>query len=211
MTALQETTDLQIVSNALHKIGEAALSSWSDTRTDLVNVCQNTYEQLAKASIAAHPWRFAMKKAELSRSAEVTPIGEWKYAFLIPGDAISSTTFALFSDSANDTTTARFEVFGRYIYSDHERLFADYKRLPPSAEWPVTFVDFLETALASRLAIPVTDTRSYFEDYQILAYGKPSDDGLGGLLGVALSQEAQSNSNDGFNTDHFIAARMGWR
>ena len=200
-------TDVSICSNALALLGEKAISSLSDD-TDAARACNAVYANLRDAILAQHPWRFLFTKKKLTKDG-TDPVNEWSYAHIIPTDAISSKVWAVFSSSTAKTPITNYEVFGDRIYSDHLELWADYKVTKAESAWPKSVVLAMTYAMASEIAFTVTDQQSTADYWFTRAYGLPSENGLGGQLGAALSLEAKTQGTQGLNSDAFIDARHG--
>lgn len=199
-------TDVSICSRALVSLAARPISSFLESEGDTATVCANIYPGLRKGIMSQYPWRFLMRKAQLSRDA-AAPIGEWEHSYIIPADALGQ-GHAVFSDPTTKTSTQRFEVFGRRLYSDNEALLLDYKADVIEAEWPPYFVEAMVAAVAAEIAFAVTDQQNVQERWHITAYGNPSENMMGGRMGMALTQDAQSNPQEGFQTDTFTNARV---
>ena len=200
-------TDISICARALVSLGARPITSFLASEGDNAVTCANIYPTLKLGLLGRHPWRFLMKKAELTRDA-TDPIGEWTKSFVIPGDALGL-GHAVFSSQSDTVSNQEFEVFGRRIYTNHERLFLDYKADLIEALWPAHFIDMMAHVVAAEIAFVVTDQQSKAEAAGVKAYGFPSEKGLGGALGAALAADAQSNASTGFQLDTFTTARFG--
>lgn len=130
-----------------------------------------------------------MKKEQLARLS-AAPTNEWKYAFQLPTDRIGA-PFAIFnSSSVGVAPMKRFEVFGDQVYSSDPVLYIDYPFKPAEQDFPKYFVEFVVLAIASQLAIPITDQNSKAEFFHQLAYGMPSENNAGGQLARARFADA---------------------
>tara|TARA_R110000744_G_scaffold326330_4_gene432093 strand:- start:8302 stop:8928 length:627 start_codon:yes stop_codon:yes gene_type:complete len=200
-------TDISICSRALVTLGAEPISSFLASEGDTAVICANIYPGLKAGIMSRYQWRFLMKKKELSRDA-TAPIGEWAYSYVIPGDALGLPN-ALFSSSQQDVSESQFEVFGRRIYCDFERLLMDYTSDVSEANWPAYFVDLMVKCLCSEIAFAVTDQQGIAQEWSMKAYGTPGEGGVGGALGDAMSLDGQGNGQTGIVADVFANARHG--
>lgn len=198
-------TQISICSRALVQLGAQPISAF--TEGDTGRICASVYPGLRNGILSRFPWRFLMAKKSLSRDS-VAPAGEWKYSYIIPGDAMGL-GHAVFSNSSDKISTKEFEVFGRRIYTDHEELILDYKSRVTEAEWPDYFSDAVVSCVCAAIALAVTDQQNVAETWQYKAYGPPSDNGMGGDLGTAMTVDAQSSVSEGFDSNTFVDARFG--
>ena len=176
-------TDVEICSRATNRLGAKAIQSFTEG-TDLATSCATIYPGLLESELSVYPWRFAMKKARLSRHVD-TPANEWKYAYQLPTDRIGP-PFALFnSDAGGAQPHKQFEIFSDKIFTNEELVIIDYPFKPAESAFPAYFTEFMVLAMAGELAMPVTDQVSTADFYRAKAYGTPSENGNGGQLGRA--------------------------
>jgi hypothetical protein len=79
-------TPVQICNSALLKIGEPRINSLSDN-TKAAIACNEQYEKLRNEVLRAHPWNFAIKRAELA-SVATAPVYGFDQAYQIPTDCL---------------------------------------------------------------------------------------------------------------------------
>ena len=204
---MANNTDVSICARALVLLGEKPISSFDENR-DAARVCSNIYEGLRDTILAQHPWRFLMAKKKLTKQA-AAPAGEWSYAHLIPTDAMDRKVHALFDSTTSKTPMTEFEVFGNEVYSDREELWADYKVEKTEAEWPESVALLMVYAVAAEIAFTITDQQNTALYWTEKAYGSPSENGLGGQMGMALAMEAQTQGNIPIHSMEFVDARHG--
>ena len=202
-----QNTDVSICARALILLGEAPISSFDETR-DAAVVCANVYPGLRDAILSQHPWRFLMTKKKLTRASE-TPVGEYSYSHIIPTDAIDRKVHAVFASSKDKQGISNFEVFENRIFSDYEELWADYKITKLEASWPEAVALLMVYAMCAEIAFTITDQQNTADNWRLAAYGLPSDNGMGGQMGIALAQEAQTQGNQSIYANEFIDARHG--
>lgn len=200
-------TDISICSRALVTLGANPISSFLASEGDTSVICANIYPGLKAGIMSRHQWRFLMKKAALTREAE-SPIGEWEYSYLMPGDALGLPN-AIFSSSNQRVAEGEFEVFGRRIYCNFSQVIMDYTADVIEASWPAFFVDLMVKCVCAEIAFAVTDQQNVADTWSMKAYGTPSEGGVGGALGDAMVLDGQSNGTSGIIADVFINARFG--
>lgn len=79
---------VSICNGALVLLGAERIASLADTSKRGM-LCAERYPEVLKQLLSAHPWKFALGKAELAADSEV-PTGEWEYtyAFTEPSDCL---------------------------------------------------------------------------------------------------------------------------
>jgi len=176
-------SDISICSEALILLGASAISSFSEG-TPAATACSALYPGLRDTLISKHPWSWSLKKTQSFRIS-TDPTNEWKYAYQLPADMLSG-AIAVF-DSGGDN--ARSINYGWEIYEDKH------------------FVKLLVTALASDLAIVVTDQASKADYFRNLAYGTPGENGRGGLFRESVNIDSRGQINKSFDDFTLIEVR----
>jgi hypothetical protein len=103
-------SQVQICNQALTKVGEQRITSLADG-TKQANVMSAIYDVKRDAELAAQPWTFAIRRAQLPASA-VAPSFGWTYAYPLPADYLALVEVGedyVFYDS---DTGALFQVEG---------------------------------------------------------------------------------------------------
>lgn len=200
-------TDISVCSRALMNLGASPINSF-DTPGDVAKFLKATYPEIRATIISSYAWECMKVRKELTRES-VTP-GGFKYSFLFPGDLIGAPVAAYWSDSPWMRGTSGFEVRGRRIVSNYERLWLEYSAERPEAEWPAWFADLVSSAVAAEIAFMVTDQQNVKDYWDVKTYGTPSENRVGGLMGQAMVLDAQgSGNNPGIADNAFIDARFG--
>lgn len=200
-------TDISICSKALVLLGAEPISSFNEEK-DTAKTCAIIYPMVKSDLCSRYPWRFLMKKKELTRDA-TAPIGEWKYSYVLPGEMQGAAPTALFSSPSHQSAEVPFEIFGRRVYCDFERVFIDYTTPTIEAEWPPYFVNLMVYALCAHIGFTVTDQQNVVDTWQVAAFGSPSENGMGGMMGTATAIDSQGQSNYGIDANAFLDARAG--
>ena len=144
------TTKVDICSTALIMIGANSITSFSDDSTE-ATVCNTVYEDILKASLTRHRWRFATEQKQLSLLT-ATPTGRYAYAYQLP---TSPELLQLITLTVNDFVIP-YERYGDKVfldnYASNSSVIADYTFRQDEAEFPPHFILALEYHLASLFA-----------------------------------------------------------
>lgn len=188
-------TDVTICSDALVMLGAAAITSLTDG-SDTADACNRLYPDLKNHLLTVYPWTWSVKKVQLS--ANVTdPVNEWDNAFDLPADIIGS-PIAVFDSSSSGIHPRRYgwEIYGTQLFTNLDTVYIDYQATVTEANMPAYFVRFLRVALASEIAMVVTDQISKAEYYRAQAYGSPGESGRGGLLREAMNTDSRGKPSE---------------
>jgi hypothetical protein len=203
-------TPLQVCNRSLLLLGANKVTAidGSDTSYNAL-LCQELYSLKREIWLTEHPWRFNMQKVKLVRGS--APLGEWTWTFALPTDGITNEPYAVFNSDqvGSQPLPANFawEVFKTDILSNENDLWIDYQVDIDEASWPVWFVDFCVADLCAELAFPVTDQNNTAEYWRAKARGNPSEDGEGGLKGMATFKNSQLNGVGLVSSDELLAVR----
>ena len=131
-------------------IGANSITSFSDDSTE-ATVCNTVYEDILKASLTRHRWRFATEQKQLSLLT-ATPTGRYAYAYQLP---TSPELLQLITLTVNDFVIP-YERYGDKVFLDNygsnSSVIADYTFRQDEAEFPPHFILALEYHLASLFA-----------------------------------------------------------
>jgi len=147
------TSKLKIISSALVLIGAAPINSLNDAGAG-ADTAEALYESSLENILTLHRWRFTMKQAQLSRSAE-KPLYNWKYSFYLPNDY-------LFLEK---TSSIDYDIIGDRLYSNDNNIFIEYGFRASESNFPAWFTKTLEYFLASEFAIPITGNATKAQFY----------------------------------------------
>jgi hypothetical protein len=200
-------TDIQICQRALMALGAAPINSF-DTPGDTAKMLKISYPAIRSTVISSYKWECMKTSKELTREAG-TPDG-FRYAFIMPGDMIGAPSAVYWSNAPYIRATSGFEIRGRRILSNYERLWCEYSVEKPEEEWPAWFAELMVAAVCAEIAFMVTDQGNVQDLWESKAYGTPSENRIGGLMGQAMTLDAQgSGNNPGLADNAFIDARFG--
>lgn len=198
---------IKVCNAAAVLLGAGVIQSLEDD-TDLSRVFLNLYEPLKHSIMSGYPWTFLKENRYLTRRAGA-PIRGYKYAYVIPGDALPGAPHAVFSYQAQRLGQADYTLTNGSIHCNHPELWASIIVDKPENEWPAYFQKAVIHALAADIALVVSDQQSIADRHYQMAYGTPSEGGAGGLIGAAMLIDAQGDGAKGIESDAFVSARFG--
>jgi hypothetical protein len=82
-------TKLEIINYALAYLGNPPVNTL-DLSNTVVQAMSSIYDQQLPDVLASHPWRFALKWAELIQDTSTPEDPRWNYAYQLPGDYIQA-------------------------------------------------------------------------------------------------------------------------
>jgi hypothetical protein len=153
-------TQISMMSTALVLCGEKPLNSLSDPRYG-AQVSAALFDMVYENELQSNRWRFACKKAALSRLTAIPP-NEWQYAWQIPTDCL---TVVGFYGVGPDRL---YEIYGNLIYTNITSnpgvspavLTLDYTFKPDPGTLPSYFSLLVTLALAQHFCKPITESDS---------------------------------------------------
>lgn len=196
-----------ICSSALIELGEDTINSF-DANTAPSQICGQIYPDYIKYLLSIYPWKFTLKKVQLARLS-TAPINEWTYSYQLPSDLLM---LRAVYDNGNvgAIPLTEYEIFQDELYTDQNALYIDYQFEPEAEDFPPYFVEFAITALANKLAMPITDDRGIEEIKYKKAFGLPSDNRNGGEFGIAKKLDGLQNPTQAIVADDLVAARFSF-
>lgn len=137
---------VEICNRALQKLGAKRITSLTDTNSVSAKAMNLAYEPVKKALLRAHPWSFAITRAELAADASAPDWGRAN-AFQLPSDYLR-----LADDYEEDGVNDRdWEIEGSKIYTDDSDPI--YIRYVKDVTDPNDFDPLFAEALSTRLAL----------------------------------------------------------
>jgi hypothetical protein len=194
-----------ICSSALMELGEDTISSFT-ANTAPSKICGQLYPEYIKYLLSLHPWKFILKKVQLARLT-TAPTNEWTYAYQLPSDLLLMR--ALYNSSNTSVLPqTNYEIFQDEVYTDETTVYIDYQYQPDESEFPSFFLEFAIAAMAAKLAMPITDDLKIEQSKVLRAFGPPSDNMNGGVLGTAKKLDSLQNPSPAIMADDLMAARF---
>lgn len=198
---------VKICNLASMMLGAEPIQSLEDD-TDASRIFANTYDMAKKSIMSRYPWNFLKQTYELTRLA-ASPVQRWRYAYIIPGEALSGYPHAVFHLQGQKLGTNQFEVSRGRVLCNFPQVWADLIVDRRESEWPAYFQKLMAHAIAADVGLAITDQQSITDYHRAMAFGTPSEGGIGGLMGEAMTLDAQSEGGTGIASDYFVDARRG--
>ena len=159
---------LELYQGALLELGErplAALTDETESRRALDSVWNGG--DLKLYLLQQGMWDFAMRSTELTYSPSITPGWGYQYAFDKPVDWVRTAGISAdeyFRQPLNDYYDEQ-----AFWFCDYETIYVRYISNDPDygydmTRWPPSFVRWIETYLAYRIAVRVTGSTSIRDD-----------------------------------------------
>ena len=143
------SSETEIASNALSKIGASPITSISDDTSTGAVLCRAYYYNTRDAVLRAYPWNCAIVRTSLAAD---TTAPTWKYAykFLLP---VNPYCLRLLEVEGNP----EYKIAGRYIETDESSINIKYiKRISDTGLFDALLQEAIECRLAAELAFPIT-------------------------------------------------------
>lgn len=170
-------TDIDICNKALLKLGESTISSFDDG-TEVASTCGTIYPDYVKSLISAYNWSFARQKVQLAKLT-TAPVLDYDYAYQLPSDMLR--LIAVFDDNQSPANNVLdYRVHQDELHTQEDGVWIEYIKDVGEEEWPSHFVEFVATALAAELAMPITNQLNLQQLYYQQAFGSPSENRRGG-------------------------------
>jgi len=202
-----------VASQALARLGEPAISSFTED-TDAAEKVNQLYEPTILSLLSRYQWQFASKRAALSIDGAVTPANEWGKAFALPTarTEIVGNPYRVYNSTAlRAPEVFEYELEGRHLLTNYDTIVIEYTQRKAESLWPGYFERLACEALASVLALPITENASKEEYHAAIAFGTPSESFEGGLFGVAMRADHMGDPPRSLldESDPMTAARFG--
>lgn len=207
------TSKEDVASQALARLGEPAISSFLED-TETAEKVNQLYEPTILNLLSRYQWVFASKRAALAIDGGKTPANEWTYGFLMPTartEMVGQPYRVYNSTAVSAPEFFEYELEGRYVLTNATTIVIEYTQRLAESLWPGYFERLAVEALASVLALPVTESTSKEEFHSIKAFGTTSERYEGGLFGVAMRADAVGSPMRTLLDDYdpMTAARFG--
>lgn len=205
--ALNETN---VCNMALVELGADTITSFTDGTVNATR-CGTLYAPTRDATLEAHDWSFARKRAALTKLAE-TPEFEFDNVFMLPNDCIRPLHTDIETDGWPwrvppsvqtvwvDDRVKQWQVEGRKLYTNASTVDLLYTaRITAPDDWTKLFLEAMTLHLCARLAWPVTRSRGVRLDYEKMYLAK---------LESAASVDAQVGDDEGWVRDDITRERF---
>jgi len=155
-------SQVSICNAALIILGDDTITAITDN-SERARLCNHRYETVRDATLRAHPWNFAITRANLA--AETTePLWEFNKKFVLPSDPYCLKVLEV-RDHRNDEWT----VEGRNILCDDSQIYIRYVgRITSEAEFDPLFAETFSARLAHEIAYKITGSRTKEEQSWVI-------------------------------------------
>lgn len=177
-------TNLDVCKDALVMIRGEDINNIDTPNTPTEYICSRLYSLVANSILSRYEWSCASAPRQCAVSGDVTPVGNYKYAYKLPSDMIAGPT-AVYDSKDAKYPFHDYVLSGDYIHTDAEIIYVKYNLSASVSIWPAYLYNLIVTALAGKLAFPVADNETLGNNLLIEAFGTPSLDGTGGLFAEA--------------------------
>lgn len=161
------TSDTEICNLALSDLGHYKISSLGEA-TKEGQLCATFYGPARDALLRAHPWNFAIKRAELAVDSTGTPAFEYGYAFPLPSDFLRLIRTSV---EANGYTDGDWRIEhganGSVLVCNDDTISIEYvARIEDVARYDPLFVEVLAKSLAIKMCMRLTDNAALKQGLQ---------------------------------------------
>lgn len=165
---------LSLYNGALRECGERKLASLSENREPrrLLDDVWRAGEGIPRFVLQAKQWNFARRTVELAADTGIEPTFGYSFAFAQPADFLR--TCRLCSDERLTMPLLDYQVEAGYWYTDVEPIYLSYISEDEEygldlSKWPPNVVLWVETHMASLIALRLTGSDSKRNDLLKLA------------------------------------------
>ncbi|MBB3385987.1 MULTISPECIES: hypothetical protein [unclassified Rhizobium] len=179
-----------IINWALTDIGAGPMFSVDDD-SDLAMQIANTWGRTVDHVFGMHDWTFLCVTARLRRLADPLDNG-WKYAYDLPSPRLSNPLAYRCGPRRSDHVIRDFTLEQDKFCCMEPQAWAVYKTYKDPDYWDPAFRSAFVVALAGYLAIPVWQDDNLQNEKLQQAFGTPSQQGTGGMIGRLMAQDKAS-------------------
>lgn len=154
------TSPVAVCNKALALLGANTILSLDDNQTEAI-VCKAAYTAVRDKVLEDRAWTFATGRGSLTPDAAPPAFG-YSHRFLIPSNIIR----VLSVDEPEGDNRLKWAREGEYILTGVSVVNIKYiKRVDDLGKWSPAAIDALSYALASEIAVPLTDNATMMERY----------------------------------------------
>lgn len=153
------TSSVSICSNALLRLGDKAIASFTDP-SQRATACANLYPETRDAVLRSHPWNCATKRVVLAPLTDA-PAFDYLYQFQLPDDWLRTIQVGQLG------CPLKFTVEGQRLLANVQALQLVYiYRNTIEQSWDSTLVDVVTAAMTATLAYPITQSAAMAQTAQ---------------------------------------------
>ncbi len=198
-------TNITVCNGALGRLGLSSITNF--TANDKSLICGAIYPKFANTLLSMYNWRFARKKSGTLTQTTV-PDNAWDLAYLVPSDFLVLVNLYNSGDTSAQPLVEGYEIFGADILTNQTAAYIDYTYTVDEDNWPDYFQTFVMSALASVLAIPLTEDESKESFWRQITFGTPNQNGEGGIYKQTKAIDSRQQPSMPFPVQSLVAARF---
>jgi len=184
-------TDIQIVNNALRKLGEQPISSLSGT-SETEKIAGDSYTYIRDALLSEFPWNFATRRTAINAFASA-PVWGFARKYALPTDLLRLI-------EVENNFDHPYKVEDGWILTDLESpINIKYVYTIQETQMTPAFVEALSSRLAFEWARPLSQTSTVVSEMFELYKNK---------LRVARAFDSQTETQESLDFPTFIDARF---
>ena len=127
------TTASEIKNLALFELGFVDEIDFTDLTNETVKKVNRIYSTSLLFVLSNYPWRFILKREELTTRTTATDANKYRYNFTTPTSMITVRT--LYSDSNYSNPIREYETYPKYINTDSSQVFIWYSGVVDEEEF----------------------------------------------------------------------------
>lgn len=202
-------TDVQICSEALVRLGDSPIASFSENNGP---TCEILFPTQKERVLTSHPWRFNTIKSQALTRTVVSPPTQYKYQYQLPVDSLTALARTVWDTPFNagrGSQFTNFNIFEDKLLTNAEQIFIDYQIDKQPDIFPPHVKELTIMAMMAVLAFPVTDQQNTVDSAILNAWGRPDDLGRGGYSREARRIDSQGHPSQAILNYPLTAVRHG--
>jgi len=186
------TSNVQIVNNALVKIGASNIISLTEN-SEAARAANLIFEQVRDATLRDHLWNFAAGRAALAEDA-VAPAFGYVYSYALPTDCLRVLHL--------ERKDMVFKIEGRKLLTDESPARILYiKQVTDPNQFDAMFTEAFSARLAAELAISISESNSLYQNMMEVYRMKITD---------ARSIDGQESGEPEIVADTWLDSRLNY-
>lgn len=144
----------EIKNQALFLLGFVDEIDFADTTLPIVEKVNRIYSTTLLGVISNYPWRFALKRTELTSRSDATDAFKYKYNYALPANLLAIRT--PYSDANYMCAIREYETTPKNLNTDERKAYLWYISIVEEEAFPQYFVDYFKYKLALELCFNLT-------------------------------------------------------
>ena len=189
-------TASEIKNLALFELGFVDEIDFTDTTNETVKKVNRIYPTVYNFVLSNYPWRFVIKRKQLTTRSEATDEYKYKYSYSLPANLLAIKN--IFSDNNYSSPIREYESGVNYVNTGSSTVYLSYISQIDEVDFPQYFIDYFKYKLAMELCFNLTGDTKLLE---ILAMKEQR-----GLL-TSKNIDARQNMTRTIRTSPFASIR----